>query len=50
METMTKLKEQWISLDMPDPATNWPEMLACVLFVAFFAVVLITACIVGGVL
>lgn len=49
METMTKLKDQWIALDMPDPH-EWPEMLACVLFVAFFAVVLITACIVGGVL
>ncbi|MDD5008364.1 MAG: hypothetical protein PHC68_08160 [Syntrophorhabdaceae bacterium] len=48
MDTLVKLKEQWISLDMPDPSKDWSGMIACVLFVAAAAVALVAACFLVG--
>jgi len=50
METLVKLKDQWIALDMPDPKGNWPEMIACVAFVIAMGVALVAACVLAGVL
>jgi len=41
MVRFIRIGEWFVNLDMPDPATNWRQMLACVLFVALVAIVMV---------
>ena len=41
MNGYIRIGEWFVSLDMPDPHTNWQEMVICVLFVALVAIVLL---------
>lgn len=40
---LVKISRWFVSLDMPDPRTNWRRMLACVGLVAMIAATLIAA-------
>jgi len=42
MKTITKICGYFVELDLPDPATNWREMVICILFVALVAIVMVT--------
>ena len=41
MQKFIRIGEWFVSLDMPDPETNWREMAICVLFVALVAIVMV---------
>ena len=41
MQKFIRIGEWFVSLDMPDPGTNWRQMAICILFVALVAVVMV---------
>jgi hypothetical protein len=45
-EAIVKIAGYFINLDMPDPRTNWRQMLACVGFVVMIGVVFVAALVV----
>ena len=40
MNGFIRIGEWFVSLDLPDPRTNWREMAVCILFVALVDVVM----------
>ena len=41
MDGFIRIGEWFVSLDLPDPRTNWREKAGCILFVALVAVVMV---------
>ncbi|MFH1627856.1 MAG: hypothetical protein ABIE47_03940 [Pseudomonadota bacterium] len=41
MQKFIRIGEWFVSLDMPDPGTNWRQMAICILFVALVAIVMV---------
>jgi len=41
MNLLVKICGYFVSLDMPDPATDWKQMLFCIGFVALVAIVMV---------